>query len=333
MRVEQITVEEWADALPQRRTELYHMPDVLRVLDRYASGDLQLFGGFVGEELVGMLPVFVRRFPGVKAVISPPPGFSMSRMGPVVMSKSPKRRKREERNRAFTKEILDAVNGSDPLTLWGMVTSTEYTDPRPYQSAGFDVEPRFTYQLDLRDTESDEVLEGFTRDLRSEIRKLEDTQLTVDVGGAEAAVHVHDAYRKRFAEQGADFPTPQEYTRDLVATLGDRARVYTVGHPDEELFGGITVLYSNDTAYFWQGGMRANYQNLSVNSLLHWRIIEDVLSDPALDSIERYDLGRAAVQRLGRYKSKFNPDLVPYFEIRSGKLMLLAKKAYEFVTY
>lgn len=335
MNVRRVSLREWEDSLPADGTEVFHSPDVLRVMERHATGELRLYVGFRGEEPVGFFPAFAREFPGVTALLSPLPGFSVSRMGPVVTTDSPKRRKRERVNQAFTAELLDAVRSDGLLTLLAMVFGIDYTDPRPYMRAGFDVEPRFTYCLDLANTDPDAVLKGFTRDLRSEIRKLEETPLDAEVGGADAAVRVYDDYKARFAEQGAEFPTPRAYTRDLVAALreDDRARVYTVEDPDGEFLGGISVLYSNDTAYFWQGGMRAEYDGLSVNSLLHWRIIEDILSDPALDDVERYDLGRAAVQRLGRYKSKFNPELVPYYEVRSSKLILLAKKAYEFVTY
>lgn len=333
MNVHEVSLSEWEDVLPTAGIEVFHRPEVLRVMDAHATGELRLFVGFRGQEPVGVLPVFLRTVLGVTVVLSPPPGLSVSRLGPVVMAKSPKRRKQENLNHAFTEAVLDAIRADNALTLLGMVFSTEYDDPRPYQREGFDVEPRFTYRLDLGDTDEDEILNGFTRDLRSEIRRLEDTSLEVKVGGAADAIRVYDDYRARFAEQGVEFPTPRAYTRDLVATLGDRARVYTVESPSGEFLGGISVLYSNDTAYFWQGGMRADYEGLSVNSLLHWRIIQDILSSSALGSVDRYDLGRAAVQRLGRYKSKFNPDLVSYYEVRSSKLLLLAKKAYEFVTY
>lgn len=333
MNVRRVTLGEWEDSLPATGTEVFHLPDVLRVVDRHAPGELRLYVGYRGEQPVGFLPAFVRELAGVRAVLSPLPGFSLSRMGPIVSSNSPKQRKRERVNRTFTEELLETLRENGLLTLMAMVFSTEYADPRPYIRDGFDVVPRFTYCLDLRETDAGTVLDGFTRDLRSEIRKLEDTDLDVEIGGAADAVRVYDDYRERFAEQGAEFPTPRAYTRDLVAALGDRARVYTVEHPDGSFLGGISVLYSAETAYFWQGGMRADYDGLSVNSLLHWRIIGDILSDSALDSVERYDLGRAAVERLGRYKSKFNPDLVPYYEVRSSKLLWLAKKAYEFVTY
>lgn len=60
MNVKRITLSEWSDALPRDGIEVFHTPDVLQVMDDYATGELQLFGGFKGQELVGFLPVFVR---------------------------------------------------------------------------------------------------------------------------------------------------------------------------------------------------------------------------------------------------------------------------------
>jgi hypothetical protein len=92
-------------------------------------------------------------------------------------------------------------------------------------------------------------------------------------------------------------------------------------------------LYSNDAAYFWQGGARGEYDGTSVNSLLHWRIIEDLVDDPPLDSISAYDLMGANTDRLCQYKSKFGASLVPYYTIESnGPQMELAKRAYRAIT-
>ncbi|WP_435361420.1 GNAT family N-acetyltransferase [Haloarchaeobius sp. DFWS5] len=333
MNVEQITLDEWSNELPEEGVEIFHSPDVLAVADKYTDSELRLFGGFSGQELVGFLPVFVREYPAVTVVLSPPPAVSLWRMGPVIMPQSPKRRKKESLNRKFIDGALQKIGADKPLTLSYIILSTSYTDPRPYKWADYDFEPRFTYRLDLQSTDEEEVLSSFSRSLRSEIKYFDDVPVDVTVGSAEEALRVYDEFRKRFAEQGASFPTSRAYTRDLVATLGDRASVYTAEGPDGEFLGGITVLYSNTCAYFWQGGMRSNFQGRSVNSLLHWRIIQDILSDSSIDSVTHYDLGRAAVERLGQYKSKFNPDIVPYYEIKSGKLISIAKEAYKFIAY
>lgn len=333
MYIKTLSLSEWDDALPDTCFKWAHAPETLRVLDNYVSGELRLYGGFKGQQLVGMLPVVVRNELFATAVISPPPGFGIPQMGPILMPTSPKQRKQEIVNREFTEAVLETVDAHDPLTLFGMSCSTEYTDPRPYLWAGFDVETRFTYQLPLDATLPESVLQSFSRDTRRGIRDAENAGITVTLQGLEGARDIYAAYKTRRNEQGDSYPVSWEYIRDLVATLGDCVRVYVAETPDGEFISGVTVVYSNDEGYFLQGGTRADHQDVSANALLHWRIVEDILTDPALASIERYDLGNANIASLAHYKSKYGAEPIPHYLIKSGKLMDLAQKAYDMIAY
>lgn len=332
MHIETLTLSEWEDALPPAGFEWSHTPTLLRVLDSHVSGDVRLYGGYKGEQLVGLLPAVVRSEWFATAVISPPPGFGIPQMGPVLMPTSPKQRKREILNREFTDAILETVTAHDPLTLFGLSCSTEYTDPRPYLWAGFDIESRFTYQLDLSSTTPDHVLQSFSREARRGIRDAENAGMTVSLQGIEGARAIYTAHEARRNEQGDNYPVSWEYTRDLIQSLGDRIRVYVAETSTGEFASGITVVYSNDEGYFLQGGTRTNRSG-NANELLHWRIIEDILTDPELASIDRYDLGNANIESLAHYKSKYSAEPVPYYLIKSGPLMDLVQKAYERITY
>ena len=335
MEVTQITLSEWERELPNDGFDVFHTPEALRILDEYAAGELRPFGGFKGNELVGLLPVFVRRKLSAKAVVSPPPGLNVPRLGPVLMTNSPKQSKQVKANQEFTRAVLETIGIDRPLVLFGLVGTLNYTDPRPYEWAGCDIETRFSYVLELDDVTQEEVLMSFSRDSRRAIKDGEELDVEVTVNGADASVLVYDEYVDRLAEQGIDFPTPREFTHDLVAVLddNDRARVYVAESPEGEFLSGITVLYSNDSAYFWMGGTRAYYEDVNVNSLITWRIIQDIISDPALASIRSFDFGNASIERVAHHKSKYNPNLVPFYEIKSGLLMKLAKKTYMTLSY
>jgi hypothetical protein len=102
MRIQRLTLDEWGDALPTSGFEWAHRPDVLRVIDDHATGELQLYGGFKGEQPVGLFPVIVRTELFATAVLSPPPGLGVPRMGPILLPTSPKPSKQEKVNREFT---------------------------------------------------------------------------------------------------------------------------------------------------------------------------------------------------------------------------------------
>ena len=335
MRVERLDISDWSDALPSEGVELFHTPEALSVLADHATGELRLYGGFKGQQPIGLFPTIVQDRSIGTAVLSPPPGFGVPRLGPIVMPTSPKQRKREKVNSSFTEEVLEEIGVDDSLTLFRTVCGAGYADPRPYAWSDMDVDTKFTYVLDLEDADPDEVMKSFSKSLRREIRDGADLDVEIRREGVDGARAIYEDTRVRYREQDEAFPLSWEYVRDLVEALEevDRSRVYVARTPEGEFLSGITVLYSDDAGYFWQGGTRATYENVSVNSLLHWRVIEDIIEDPPMDSVTSYDLMGANTERLCRYKSKFCADLVPYYVVESqGPGMDVAKRAYRMVS-
>ena len=129
MRFERLDADEWASGLPSSGFEVFHTREALDVLDRHATGERLLVGGYRGEQLLGMIPLFVRRVAGLRVVSSPPPGMSIPGLGPLVMPTSPKQRKQEKVNREFTSGVLDAIEADDPRTLVRLIRPSRL--PRP----------------------------------------------------------------------------------------------------------------------------------------------------------------------------------------------------------
>ncbi|WP_115863538.1 lipid II:glycine glycyltransferase FemX [Halorussus litoreus] len=361
MRVEQLELSEWESALPNDGIEVFHLPEALKVLDRHSDAEMKLFGGFKGQQPIALLPVFVQRKAVGSAVTSPPPGMGVPRLGPILMPTSPKRRKQEKVNNEFTESVLEQV-GTDldlderladagvessvaesvlgrldvdsRLTLFRMECNAAYGDPRPYAWGNLRVEPNFTYFLNLEDRSANDVRKSFSKSLRREIRDAEDLDVSIETEGLSGARDVFEATEERYAEQDEPFPLTWSYVRDLFEALAeqDRARSYVARDADGEYLSGITALYSNDCAYFWQGGAKAIYEGTAVNSLIHWRLMKDIIEDPPVESVTQYDLMGANTERLCRYKAKFGADLVPYYVVESpGAAMNVAKRAYQLV--
>ncbi|WP_323192754.1 GNAT family N-acetyltransferase [Halostella sp. PRR32] len=332
MNIERLTLDQWADALPSGGFDVFHTPEALRVLDDHAPGTMTLLGGFKGQQSVALFPAFVRKRSVGRAVTSPPPSMSVPHMGPIINPNSPKQRKREKLNRKFARGVLDELDASSAQTLFRVVTTPGYGDPRPFDWADLSVEPGFTYRLHLDGRSLDDVMSSFSSSLRRDIRKAKESDAEISVEGVTAARTVFDRMVNRYDENDDTLPITWPFMRDLVDALDDRCRVYVVRTPDGEFLSGIVTLFSNDTAYFWQGGARADYDGVSVNSLLHWAIIEDIVEDPELDSVHQYDLVGANTERLCKYKAKFGAQLHPYYVVESaGPSMEIAKRAYQLV--
>lgn len=334
MRLEQLSFAEWDEQLPQDPLEIFYSADALRIIDDHWSGELRLYGGYKGQQLVGLAPVFIRQHRLGRLVASPPIGFGIDRLGPVVMPTSPKQRKKEAVNRKFITKLIEEIDATDRFTLFRMSCDIQYDDPRPFQWAGLDITPAFTYRLDLDSTTPDEVLSSFSRDLRRDIKKRDEVGITVrrEPNTSEYLERIYRAMQDRFREQGTEHPISWAFFRDLVGGLEDNARVYVAESDDGEFLSGMVVLYANGTAYYWKGGAKPSGVDCSVspNSLLHWQIIEDTFTDPTLESITAYDFYTAKNSRLSRYKSSFGGRLVPHYLVESnGVEMKLAKGLYK----
>jgi len=333
MRLERLRLADWETTLPRRGFEPFHTPEALSVLDEYASGKLQLFAGYNGQNPVALLPLFVQREPVGTIVTSPPPGFSVPRLGPILLPASPKRSKQERGNRRFTEQVVDELDLHSGRTLFWMAGNTEYTDPRPYRWSAFDVETAFTYRVNIEGQSADELLANCSKSLRREIRDVQDLDVSVEREGLEGTKAIYEQTKARYAQQDKTFSLSWPYVRDLVESLDRRAQSYVARDPTGTFLSGITVLYSNDAAYFWQGGARGEYNGTTVNSYLHWQIIEDLIDDPPVESVTAYDLMGANTDRLCKYKSKFGPSLESYYTIESaGPQMRLAKRAYRAIS-
>lgn len=324
MRIKRLHLSEWAEILPDRGIEPFHTAAALEVTSRHVPGTIHLLGGFKGDEPVGLLPIHERRKLGGRLLTSPPLNLGIGRLGPVIMSSSPKQRKQELTNRRFVRAALDELDADGPRTLLRLACAPGYTDPRPFQWSGFAVKPAFTYRLSLEETDRDEVLDNFTRGLRRDIRKRDESGISIDRGDVTDLRRIYDAVKIRHHEQDHRYPLSWEFVRDLVDALDEQVRVY-VARADGEFIAGTVVLYSTETAHFWKGGTKADY-TISPNSLLHWRIITDILEDPELSGVEGYDLYTANNERLAEYKSKLGGSPQPYFIVESGGPAMTAAK-------
>ncbi|ELY87299.1 hypothetical protein C483_18448 [Natrialba hulunbeirensis JCM 10989] len=332
MDIERLDLAAWDDALPARGFDVFHDPDALAVLDAHSDGELRLYGAFKGQQVVGLLPVFVDDKPVGRTIFSPPPGLGVPRLGPIITPNSPKQRKWERINAALAEGVLEDLETDRRSTLFRMTCPLEYADPRPYVWNDLAAEPSFTYVVDLEDcADVEDAMAGFSKSLRNEMRRYDDLDLSIETEGIDSALRIYDDVVTQYEEYDDTAPMSRPFLRDLLSSLDDdRWRVYVARTPDGEYKSGIITLFSNDLAYYWQGGVTASYDHVSVNNCLHRMILEDIVTEPALESVTGYDLVGANTERLCEYKGKFNGELRPYYTVESSGLeMTLAKSAYE----
>lgn len=285
MRLEQLTHDEWADVLPRSGVTPFHTTAALSVLDDHAAGTLRLLVGYNGRNPVACLPLFIDYFADGQRVTSPPSGFGIPALGPVLFPASPKQRKREQLNRAFTSAIIDEFDLDAPTSTLDLIGTTAYSDPRPFSWAGFSLSPAFSHRValsevgdDLSDTNglfSDGQPSGHHDEMR------------ITRGDAADAKRVFDQ-EAGSATNGVRSPSERDgpswsFVRDLIDALDERARVYCAHDSNGTFLAGCTVLYSPAAAFVWQDTTHG--VESAVGQRLHGRILMDIAADPSLEWI------------------------------------------------
>ncbi|WP_232700729.1 GNAT family N-acetyltransferase [Halobacterium wangiae] len=289
----------------------FHRAEALDTLEKHGDATLYPLAGFKGQEPVGLFPVFTVSKGPMTAAYSPPPGLKVYNLGPVQLNVGKlKRRKRDRRHRRFIEGVIEWVEREESPRYWNFRTTFDYEDSRPFDWNGYEVEPRYTYLVDL-DTSPDELLGRFSSDLRRNLSKEYDVDYEIAEEGPQAIDDIVELTRERHREQNEDFPVTAAYVRELADRLPEGTIRPYVCRIDGEIAGGLIDLESEHTAGAWIANGKTDAP-IPVNDLLEWQV--------CLDAMDRgrtaFDLMGANHERIYSYKAKFAPTLVQYFSVK-----------------
>lgn len=306
---------DYVDRSPQ--AGVFHRFEALEAQATYSDATLYPLVGYVGEEPIGLFPVFGLRKALVSTAFSPPPDLRVPYLGPALLNMGKlKQRKAERRQRQFVEACLQVVDEVVAPRYVHVRADSEYGDLRPFLWNDFRARPSYTYVVDLT-AGTDELLMAFSSDARSNIRTVDPERFDIVEGDVESVRTILAHVQRRFDAQNVAFDVPEAFVVDLYEDLPDgmvRPYVCTV---DGAFAGGIVVTDDGRTVGRWQGGVRTDAVDLPVNDLLDWRVITDAIDRGRV----AYDLVGADNERINRYKSKFAPDLRDFHSLERGSAL------------
>lgn len=314
VEVEAVTAdqrEEWNRAVDRSpQTTPFHRYESLVSLAEYFDAAVHPLLGRVGQEPVGVFPVFGQQQGPFLLATSPPLSVEIH-AGPALLNfEKLKQRKAEVRHREFVEGCLEWIDAEMDPDVVEIKAPDRYTDVRPFLRREFEVTPSYTYVLDLGPDE-DALIEQFSSDARSNIRNTAEDAYQIREEGTDAIETIVSLVQQRFDALDEYYYLEDDLVVDLHETADAvRVRPYTC-RIDGEIASGLVVLEYDDTVYRWQGGSKPDV-DLPVNDLLDWRVIRDARAR----DVDRYDLVGAMLPRLCEYKAKFGPRPTPLYLIR-----------------
>ncbi|KQC03727.1 MAG: hypothetical protein APR53_04635 [Methanoculleus sp. SDB] len=260
-----------------------------------------------GEELVALYPVFVYRHPLLTTSISGSYADQMMYLGPITPTARLMRNRKRESLGFELQNLFDAYLQETLHCRCIVVRRTPWSsaDSRPWLRKGYDATPAHTYVFDL-DRGSAVIFEGFHKEIRQNIRKLEKRGLDVDNGDIRdfAVIHRQLMERGRMGVQFSFFET-------LSHVLSPEQLQFLVLKDGGKTVGGVSLLNWQGRMHIWVGfpAVQGSYR---ANDLLMWRCIERAI-----------EIGCSLVENMGAddeatllFKKRFNPRLVPYMTYR-----------------
>ncbi|MEG3055645.1 MAG: GNAT family N-acetyltransferase [Methanoculleus sp.] len=287
---------------------LFHKWDYLHLTAKHTGSTLLLYAIHKGNEPVCAFPLFHRRMYGIDAIFSPPPLTVIPHLG-CVMSRNFegfKQSKKESTLQMVAEDIREVIEDLSPNYL-SIAFVPEFSDIRHYLWNHCSATIRYTYTIDL-----EQPLEAIWNSLhysfRSKLKKEDRVGLRLE--RANDISVLHQLITDRYQDPTLDIPPiKQEYLKDLVTAYPDQIGVYHLYSTEDEIVGAVAA-QEYKRFLLWIGTPRIKSAHAG-NEYLQWLLIQRAKAEgyPLFENMG------ANNRDLAFFKSRFNPDLVMYFEI------------------
>lgn len=285
---------------------LFHKWDFLSIIERHTNYKLLSYGIYKGDELIAILPLFFRRYKGLKTIFSPPPQTGIPCLGFLMNHKYDILKQR--RKESYLNNMVDEIDGEIKKFSPNYVSiSTNFLDLRQFKWNNYTINTNYTYIVDLEKS-LDNIWQDFDEDCRRAIRKSDKQHFllkqTNDVNT------FYDIMHNRYCQQGLNFPIVSPgYLKEIVTTLSKNVKLYFL-YKNENIVDITSSFEYKDKFTFWLGWVNLQ-KNAPSNEYIAWESIKKAKTE----GFKKLDLTGAGVERLCLFKSKFNPSLEINFNI------------------
>ena len=302
---------------------IFHTLDWLRIAEKNTNSKLYPLIGLKGEEVIGLFPIFYEKKGPLKMVFSPPPKAGIPYMGSVLLGYDKlKQEKKESLITDFYTEVDKFIHDNFKPDYIYLKLPPGLIDCRPFKWLGYQAKPIYSYLLDISVGLS-ELEANFSIQARRNLKKAEKDGLSFELGSEEELEILYSMLYARYAEQERRIPIFKDYLLDVFNKFfPENFKVFVVRHQDEIVSGGVKLCYK-DRVIDWIGQPKTTIR--TANDFLHWGVIKWGIENES----HYYEILGANTQSICQFKSKFNPSLEIYFEIKKSTIIgTIAEKLY-----
>jgi len=291
---------------------IFHTWKWLKIVEKHTKTKLYPLIGLKGEEPIGIFPLFYYKKLFIKMVFSPPIKALLLYLGPIVVGHDKLKPSKVESNFIeFQKKVDEFIKLQFRANVIRIRTSPNLLDSRPFKWSGYEVEPLYTYMVDLDKGAEYVWKQQFDKQLRKNINKTISEGVSVDEGSKKDLDFLCSSLTRRFNEQS--FKTSgfhEDYLSEIYDSFHATNLKIFVAEYNGENIGGVTLLYYKNKASLWVGTPKISLKGIYPNDLVVWESIKWAC-DNGFTKYEIMDSG--SNPRLQQFKSKFNLNLSIWF--------------------
>ena len=302
---------------------IFHLLDWLRIAEKHTNSKLYPLIGLKGEEVIGVFPLFYEKKGPLKMVFSPPPKVAIPYMGPVLLGYDKLKQEKKE------SVIMDFVTGVDNFIhkeikpdYIHFTLPPDLIDCRPFKWLWYQANPVYTYLIDISGSLSD-LEADFSIQARRNIKKAEKDGMSAELGSKEELEILYNMLYNRYAKQERKIPISKDYLLDVFDKYFPKnLKVFIIRYQDDIVSGGVKLCYK-DRIIDWIGQPKTTMR--TANDFLHWSIMKWGIENKC----HYYEILGANTLSISQFKSKFNPKLSVYFELKKATVFgTVAEKIY-----
>ncbi|CAJ35720.1 GNAT family N-acetyltransferase [Methanocella arvoryzae] len=287
---------------------LFHRWEFLKLIEKHSGYKLLPYGVYLGNELICVFPLFLRKYPGLKMVFSPPPQTAVPYLGPVMTPAYDTIRQRSKEHymsmvAGDIHEQIDRISPGYTHFVWvpGLL------DVRPFKWNGYSAESLFTYTIDLT-RPLDEIWKGFGKDCRERIRDFSRVSFTQEE--SDDLTTFYRLSEELYGQQGLSLPLlGQQYLEEVMRLFPDNLKMYFLRRDGEIVDIEGTYAYKNHFKLLW-GISNEKYRG---HQEYHtW----DLIKKAKERGFKEFEIVGANTRRISHYQSKFNPSMSMYFSVQ-----------------
>lgn len=306
---------DWDQIVESASSTVFHSSFWLQAAAEETKTDLKKVICYYRNEIFFVIPLFIKKFLGLKFIFSPPPKCLIPYLGFIFSNHKLKINQFEYRYFNAIDLFLQYIYSQFNPDYLHIINPVGVTDLRPFIWYNYKILPKYTYFINLAQGEND-IFKNIKAQARTDIRRAQKYHdLKISENGKKSLIDLVRLVRRRYKIQKLNSSGSDNYFNELYFHLNQEKKISikTINEGDN-LLTGLVLLKHKNFIQHWIGGIVPQKKYIGLNEYLHWQVIKENCNG----KFAWYDLVGANTRHLIQSKSKLNPNLMLYFQIEKG---------------